>query len=148
MTTSKAATVTAYLAELAEDRRAAIEQVRGFILKHLPKGFVETMQCGMISYVIPLEHYPKTYNGQALTIVSLGSQKNYMSVYLMGIYWSTNNRTTFEKAYTAEGKKLDAGKSCIRFKKVEDLNLKVIGDTIAKISVKDFIEIYENSRKR
>ena len=89
---SDAATVQQYLAELPEDRRPTVEAVRQVVLDHLPGGFEEVMQYGMISYVVPLERYPDTYNGQALAMASLASQKRHLSLYLMGVYGDAGRR--------------------------------------------------------
>lgn len=147
MVSSKARTAEDYLAELPEARRQAIAAVRKVILKNLPKGYEETMQYGMISYVVPLEKFPDTYNKQALAIASLASQKNYMTLYLMCVYGNDENENSFKKRYEASGKKLDMGKSCVHFKKLDDLALDVIGETIARMPVSDFIKLYEESRK-
>ncbi len=141
---SDATTVKDYLASLPEDRRKAISKVRAVIRKNLPKGVVETMNWGMISYEIPFSIYPKTYNGQPLMFAALGSQKNYMAVYLSGIYGSAELRKRFEDDYRASGKKLDAGKSCVRFKKIDDLPLDVIGDAIAACGVDQLISFYDS----
>jgi len=132
---SEAATVEGYLAELADDRREAIEAVRTVILENLPSGYAEVMNWGMITYEVPLEIYPDTYNRQPLMFAALASQKNYMAVYLTGIYISDAARDEFEKAYRATGKRFDVGKSCVRFRKLEDLPLELIGETIASIPV-------------
>ncbi|MQA00352.1 MAG: DUF1801 domain-containing protein [Dehalococcoidia bacterium] len=147
MATSAATTVEQYLAELQPERRDAIEAVRRVILERLPDGYEETMQYGMLSYVVPLERYPQTYNKQPLAVASLASQKHYMSLYLMGIY-SDESSEWFEREYRATGKKLDKGKSCVRFKHLDDLPLDLVGDAIARTSVEDFIAQYEASRKR
>jgi len=144
---SDATTVDRYLAELPEERRAAIEAVRATILKKLPKGYEEAMNWGMISYQVPLDTYPDTYNGQPLMYAALASQKNYMAVYLTGIYMSEKSRKEFETAYKATGKKLDAGKSCVRFKKLDDLPLPLIGKVIAATNVKDLIKRVEEVHK-
>ena len=148
MVKSKANTVEEYLAELAEDRRGAIAAVRRVILDHLPEGYEETMQYGMIGYVIPLERYPATYNGQALIYAGLASQKNYMSLYLMNIYSDSETERWFLEQYEASGKKRNMGKSCLRFKKLDDLPMDLIGQAIAATSVADFIGRYEASRPR
>ena len=132
---SEAATVEGYLAELPDDRREAIEAVRTVILENLPSGYAEVMNWGMITYEVPLEIYPDTYNRQPLMFAALASQKNYMAVYLTGIYISDAARDEFEKAYRATGKRFDVGKSCVRFRKLEDLPLELIGETIASIPV-------------
>ena len=148
MARTKAQTVSGYLAELPPDRREAIAALRRVILDHLPEGFEETMQFGMIGYVIPLERYPVTYNQQPLSYAALASQKNYMSLYLMNIYGDSEAQQWFTDEYRASGKKLDMGKSCVRFKKLADLPLELIGQAIARTSVDGFIELYEASRRR
>ena len=142
---SEATTVERYLAELPTERREAIEAVRSVILDHLPDGYVESMNWGMIAYEVPLETYPDTYNKQPLAFAALASQKNYMAVYLTGIYISDEARDEFEKAYRATGKRFDVGKSCIRFRKLEDLPLELIGETIEAIPVDRLIQRFEES---
>lgn len=142
---SEATTVERYLAELPTERREAIEAVRSVILDHLPDGYVESMNWGMIAYEVPLETYPDTYNKQPLAFAALASQKNYMAVYLTGIYISDEARDEFEKAYRATGKRFDVGKSCVRFRKLEDLPLELIGETIEAIPVDRLIQRFEES---
>ena len=115
------------------------------ILENLPDGYVESMNWGMIAYEVPLETYPDTYNKQPLMFAALASQKNHMAVYLAGIYTSDDARDEFEKAYRATGKRFDVGKSCVRFRKLEDLPLDLIGETIALVPVDRFIERIEES---
>lgn len=146
MVSSSAQTVIEYLQSLSSDRRGAMSEVRELILAHLPEGYEEVMQYGMISYVIPFSRYPKTYNNQPLTIISLASQKNYMALYLMCVYGDPKIRDQFITDYQATGKKLEIGKSCLRFRKIADLALDVIGDLIAHVSVDQFIHYYEKSR--
>ena len=148
MAKSKAATAEEYLAELAEDRRAPLAAVRKVILDHLPEGLEETMQYGMIGYVIPLESYPTTYNGQPLTYAALASQKNYMTLYLMNVYSDSESERWFVDQYKASGKKLNMGKSCVRFKKLDDLPTDLIGRAIAATSMDEFIRRYEASRRK
>ena len=143
---SKAKTVKQYLAELPSDRRKAIEQVRKMILKNLPKGYEEIMQYGMIGYAVPLSIYPQGYHcrkDEPLPFISLASQKNNLAIYMFCLYANEQEKERFEKEYKASGKKLDMGKSCIRFKKPEDLALDVIGKAIASTPVKKHIEVYE-----
>ena len=128
---STAETVAEYLAGLPQDRRQAIERVRRTILDHLPQGYEEAMNWGMITYQIPLDRYPDTYNGQPVMYAALASQKNHMAVYLSGIYSSEKAREQFEAAYKATGKRFDVGKSCVRFKRLDDLPLDLFGETIA-----------------
>ena len=144
---SKAKSVEQYLNELPKDRKESLSIVREAIVKNLPTGYVEVMNWGMITYEVPLETFPDTYNGKPLMYAALASQKNHMSVYLMGCYMSPEIRKKFENAYKQSGKKFDAGKSCIRFKKEEDLPLELIGKTIGSMSVEQFIENYLLSRK-
>ena len=146
MAYSNATTVEEYLTELTPERREAMETMRKLILDNLPPGFEEIMQFGMIGYVIPLERYPDTYNKQALQNVALASQKNYMSIYLMNVYGDSETAQWFEEEYRASGKKLNMGKSCVRFKKPEDLPLDLIGQAVARTSVEGFIEVYERAR--
>jgi len=145
---SEADTVQEYLDELPEDRRGALETVRATILDNLPDGYEEVMNWGMITYQVPLEVYPETYNKQPLTYAALASQKNHMAVYLSGIYSDDDAREHFEKAYSATGKRLDVGKSCVRFKKLDDLPLDVIGDAVATHSVQEFVQTYEDGRAK
>ncbi len=140
---STAETVAEYLAGLPQDRRQAIELVRRTILEHLPEGYEEAMNWGMITYQIPLDRYPDTYNGQPLMYAGLASQKNHMAVYLSGIYSSDTAREEFEAAYKATGKRYDVGKSCIRFKKLDDLPLELIGETVASMEVEQLIALAE-----
>lgn len=150
---SKATTVAQYLAELPEDRRQAIEAVRRVILKHLDKDYQETMSYGMIGYVVPHSVYPPGYHCDPklpLPFAGLASQKNHMSVYLMSVY--SGEEKWFREQWARTGKKLDMGKCCIRFKKLEDVALDVIGEAIRRVPVKKYIEVYEsvikNSRKK
>jgi hypothetical protein len=148
---SNAKTVTDYLKGLPKERKEAIQTVRKEILKKLPNGFKETMQYGMISYVVPLKTYPIGYleDGKTpLPYASLASQKNHMVIYLMSTYGDKELAKWFEKEYKKSGKKLNMGKSCVRFTKLENLAVDVIGKAIAKTSVKTFIEMYEKARKK
>jgi Domain of unknown function (DU1801) len=125
---SKAETVAAYLAELPDERREAIGAVREVVLANLPDGFEEGMQYGMIGYYVPLERYPETYNGQPLGVAALASQKRHISLYLMGIYANDDGATWFRERWEAAGKRLDMGKSCVRFRRLEDVPLEVVGE--------------------
>jgi Domain of unknown function (DU1801) len=143
---SKATTVKAYLAELPPERRAAIEAVRNVILANLPPGYEEGMQNGMIGYYVPHRVYPAGYHcnpKQPLPFACLASQKNYMSIYLMCVYGGGEHETWFRAAWAKTGKKLDMGKSCVRFKRLEDVPLKVIGRAIKRMPVKKWIACYE-----
>lgn len=148
--TSKAQTVKEYLAELPADRRAAIEAVRAVIRKNLDKGYQEGMQYGMIGYYVPHKVYPPGYHcdpKQPLPFAGLASQKNHMALYLMCIYGSPQHEAWFRTEWAKSGKKLDMGKSCVRFKKLEDLPLEVIAQAVARVPVKDFLAHYESAVK-
>ena len=137
---SEAQTVEEYLAELPEDRRKAIETVRQTILKNLPEGYEEVMNWGMITYQVPLDVFPDTYNKKPLMYAALANQKNHMAVYLTGIYMDEKLNQDFEEKYRATGKRYDVGKSCVRFRKLDDLPLELIGESIRAVKMKDFIE--------
>jgi len=128
---SMAETVDQYISELPEDRKEPIRSVRDTILDSLPEGYEEVMNWGMITYQIPLSIYPDTYNGKPLMYAALASQKNHMAIYLTGIYMNEDRRKTFEKEYLATGKRYDAGKSCVRFRKLDDLPLELISNAIS-----------------
>ncbi|MEJ2447142.1 MAG: DUF1801 domain-containing protein [Anaerolineales bacterium] len=137
---SEAATVQEYLSELPPERRQIIEKVRQTILDHLPDGYEEVMNWGMITYQVPLEVYPDTYNKKPLMYAALASQKNHMAVYLTGIYLDGELQQDFEEKYRASGKRYDVGKSCVRFRELEDLPLELIGESIQAFEMEDFIQ--------
>lgn len=145
---SDATTVKGYLESLPAERRAAIEKVREVILENLPKGYQESISLGMLAYSVPLSHLSDTYNGQPLWYAALASQKNYMAVYLMTVYGDKKMEQWFRARYKACGKKLDMGKSCIRFKTVDDLPLDLIGEVIAKVPLDEWVERYRQSRQK
>ena len=139
---SSAKTVAEYLKSLPPDRREAISAVRKVILDNLPEGYEECMSYGMIGYVVPHRIYPKGYHcdpSLPLPYANLASQKNHMALYLMCCYGDKATDDWFRKAWAAAGKKLDMGKSCVRFKKLEDVSLEVIGQVIARVPVKNYI---------
>lgn len=149
---SKAVTPEKYMAELPADRRDAMTKLRDAILKNLPKGFEETMQYGMLSYVVPHSLYPAGYHckpADALPFISLASQKNNISFYHMGMYAMPELLQWFTGEYPKQAKgKLDMGKSCVRFKKMDDIPYKLIGDLVKKVKVKDWVDCYETNYKR
>ncbi len=146
MVSSKETTPAAYLESLAPERRKVISAVRAVVRKHLPKGYVETMTWGMLSYEVPLSRYPDTYNKQPLTYVALAAQKNYYALYLQGAL-AEKPLTKLAKAYERAGRKLDMGKSCLRFKALEELPLDIIGEIVASTPVERLIEAAEASKK-
>ena len=143
-----ASTVDQYLASLPPDRRIVIAAVRDVVNAALPRGYEETMQYGMISWIVPRSRLAETYNGQPLALASLASQKQHMALYLMSIYGDPRLATWFKAAYQASGRKLDMGKSCVRFKTLDALPLDVVGEAISKLSVNDYIAIYQASRAK
>jgi hypothetical protein len=146
MATTTATTPDAYIASLPEDRRKAVATVRDVINRNLPPGYEEGMQYGMIGWYIPLERYPDTYNGQPLGLAGLASQKNHISLYLNTVYGSPDEEAWFKERYQASGKKLDMGKSCVRFRRLEDVPLDVVGETIARADLERTLAQYEQVR--
>ena len=143
---SKATTVDDYLDDLDDERREAISTVREVVLEHLPDGYEEMMLFGMITYAIPLSTFPDTYNKQPLMYAALASQKRHMALYLTNVYGDGSLETWFREQYKATGKRLDMGKSCVRFRKLDDLPLDLVGETIAMTPIDEFLEIYKASR--
>ncbi len=142
---SEATSVDQYLAELPADRRTAIAAVRTVVLANLPDGIVETMNWGMISYEIPLSTVPDTYNGKPLMFAALASQKQYCALYLMAVYGSDVVRREFEVAYQKSGKRMDIGKSCIRFRELDDLPLDVVADAVAAVSIDQYLQMQQHT---
>jgi hypothetical protein len=148
MTRTALTTVKDYLESLPADRRAIIAKVRSVVRRNLPTGFKETIGYGMICYGVPLKTYPNTYNGQPLCYAALASQKNYCSLYLTCAYGDPAQRRALEEAFRKAGKKLDMGKSCVRFRTLDDLPLEAIGTLIAGVPMNAFIATYEASRQK
>ena len=146
MVSSTAGTPEDYLTSLPDDRRKIISSVRDVILENLPAGFQENMNWGMLSYEIPLETYPNTYNSQPLGTAGLAAQKHYNAIYLFAVYQDANALQQLLDGYAKLGIKPDIGKSCIRFKRLEQLPLAVIGELISDVSVEGLIRIYEQAR--
>jgi len=144
---SKAATADQYIRELPAERRGPVTELRNTILKNIPEGFKEVMAYGMISWVVPKDIFPQGYHvnpGLALPFVNLASQKNFIALYHMGIYCNPALLKWFTTEYAQQcPSKLDMGKSCIRFKKPEHIPFKLIGELMKKITVEDWIKIYE-----
>lgn len=146
MVSSAARTVDDYLAELPPERRAVVATLRDMVNAHMPPGYEEAMNWGMISWQIPLARYPITYNKQPLGYVALAAQKNNYALYLVGVYADSEQEGKLRAAAAALGKKLDMGKSCLRFKKPDDLPLAIIGELIASMPVEAYIAHYETTR--
>lgn len=149
---SKATSVNEYLNELPDDRKAAIAKLREVILANLPKGFAETMGYGMIGYVVPKTLYPAGYHCTPelpLPFMSVASQKNFIAIYHMGVYADPQLLAWFTAEYPKHCKtKLDMGKSCMRFKKPEQIPYELIGQLASKMTVEDWVAIYEANFKR
>jgi hypothetical protein len=147
--TSAATTPEQYLAELPEDRREVVGKLHSTILKSLPKGFAAIMNYGMLGYVVPHSLYPAGYHCDPklpLPFAGLASQKNSINFYHMGLYANKELYDWFVGEYPKHSKqKLDMGKSCIRFKKPDDIPYVLIGTLMKKISVKDWIHLYESA---
>ena len=146
MVTSTAPTPEEYIAELPDDRREAVATVREVINRNLPPGYVEGMSYGMIAWWVPLETFPDTYNGEPLGLAGIASQKNYISLYLMTVYGSLEEEAWFKERYAQSGKKLNMGKSCLRFRRLEELPLDVIGETIARADLDRMLAHYAAAR--
>lgn len=136
-----------YIQSLPKERGDAIAVIRKVILQNLPLGYVENMNWGMISYEIPLETYPNTYNKKPLMYAALASQKNYVSVYLTNVYMNGELDIWFRDEFQKTGLKLDMGKSCLRLKDLDNLPLELIGKAIARTSVEEYIGTYEEVKK-
>jgi uncharacterized protein YdhG (YjbR/CyaY superfamily) len=145
-------TVKQYINELPDERKIAIEKLREVIAKNLPKGFEETINYGMIGYVVPKNLYPNGYHCDTnlpLPFISIASQKNFIALYHMGIYANEALLNWFVNEYPKYcAQKLDMGKSCIRFKKVESIPFDLIGKLVSKITVNQWIELYESVLKK
>lgn len=136
---SDATTPRAYLAALPADRREVLETVLGTLRKRMPKGYVETMGYGMITWVVPAAVRPATYNGQPLMYAALANQKQHMAVYLMCGYGNPKAKAALREAYAKAGKKLDMGGSCVRFRSLDQLHLPAIGDAVASCPMEHYL---------
>jgi uncharacterized protein YdhG (YjbR/CyaY superfamily) len=149
---SKAKTPKEYIDELPEDRKESVEELRSVVLKNLPKGFQEVMSYGMLGYVVPHSIYPNGYHcdpKQPLPFMGIASQKNFIAVYNMGVYSNPKLSEWFVAEFPKHSKyKLDMGKSCIRFKKMDDIPYGLIGELASKITVEDWIVFYEKNFKK
>ena len=150
--TSEAKTPAQYIKELPADRKQAVSELRNIIFKNIPEGFKEVMSYGMLGYVVPHEIYPAGYHCNPklpLPFVAIASQKNFIAFYHMGIYANPKLLSWFVEEYPKHSKaKLDMGKSCVRFKKPEHIPYKLIGELMKKMSVENWVEVYEKNFKR
>ncbi len=149
---SKAETIEDYLIDLPDDRKEAINKLRTIILENMPKGFVETMSYGMIGYVVPHTLYPDGYHCDPklpLPFINIASQKNFIALYHMGIYANPELLKWFTDEFPKHSdQKLDMGKSCIRFKKIDQIPFELIAELVRKVSVEDWIRSYESVVKK
>jgi Domain of unknown function (DU1801) len=143
---SEPSAIDTYLAGVEPDRRETLRAVHGLVTAAMPDGYQETIANGMVTWSIPLERYPTTYNGQPLAYLALAAQKRHYSLYLMGLYSDTELAATFRQRWEASGRKLDMGKSCLRFKSLVDLDLGLVAEAVAGLGVDDFIALYERVR--
>lgn len=146
MATSSARTPDEYIAGLPEDRRVIVERVREVVRANVPDGYEEGMQYGMIGWYVPLDRFPNTYNGQPLGLAALGNQKGHVSLYLNSVYGDPGTESWFRRRYAESGKRLDMGKSCVRFRRLEDVPLDLIGETVARADLDSFLAFYERAR--
>lgn len=148
----EAKTPEEYSSKVPEDRRPAFQELRSTILSNLPEGFEEMMGYGMIAYSVPLHYYPEGYHcdpSVPLPFINLASQKNHLALYHMGLYADEALLSWFKKQYPEHAKrKLDMGKSCIRFKKMDDIPFDLIGALVQKMTVNEWIDLYESAIKR
>lgn len=149
---SKATSVNQYISELPDERKKIISDIRIVINKNLPKGFEEGMSYGMIGFYVPHKIYPNGYHCNPklpLPFINIASQKNYISIYHMGLYTSSKTLDWFLAEWKKHSaKKIDMGKCCIRFKKAEDVPLELLKELVAKITPKQWIEFYEENYKK
>lgn len=136
---SDAATVDDYLAELPPDRRAAIAHVRDLVRRNLPEGYVEVMRWGMITWEVPLEVSGPTYNGKPLMYAALASQKRHMALYLCGVNCIPGVEDALASAYDAAGVRLDMGRACLRFRRLDQLLEPAVAEVVAAVPVEDFV---------
>jgi len=141
-------TVKQWLASVPAERRDAINAVRDAVNEHLPAGYEETVDWGMLAWVVPLATLSKTHNGRPLMLAALGAHTKVMTIYLMSVYGDSKLRKEFEAAYRKTGKKLDMGGCCVHFKKLDDLPLDVVGSTIARVAVDEYVGRYVKARTK
>jgi hypothetical protein len=145
---SSASSVEGYLRKLPEERRIVVAAVREVIRENIPAGYREGVNWGAITWEVPLSRYPDTYNGQPLCYVALAAQKNHFAIYMMGVYQDPAQAQWLKDEFQKAGKKLDMGKSCVRFRKLDDLPLGVIGKVVASVKLKDYLVRYEAARSK
>lgn len=148
MVQSTAPTVAQYLASLPPERRMVMAKVRAAVKRAMPKGYKESMGYGMICWTVPLSVLPDTYNGEPLCYAALAAQKNHTALYLMGPYGEPALLADLKAGYKAAGLKLDMGKSCLRFKSLDDIALDVVGRVISRLPVATYVAMYQRTRRK
>ncbi|HYN65192.1 MAG TPA: DUF1801 domain-containing protein [Candidatus Limnocylindrales bacterium] len=148
MAITSARTPEEYVAQQPPERREALSTLRDVIRRNLPAGYEEGIEFGMISYHVPVERLPKTYNGRPLMYAALANQKHHLSLHLMNVYGDPETGAWFREQWAASGKKLDMGKSCIRIRRLDDVPVDVVGQTIARTPLDRYVAKYESMRGR
>ncbi|MFA6166672.1 MAG: DUF1801 domain-containing protein [Gemmatimonadaceae bacterium] len=148
MSQSSAPTVAQYLESLPPERRAVVTKVRAAVKRAMPKGYKELMGYGMIMWSVPLSVLPDTYNGHPLCYVALAAQKRHIALYLMGPYGNPTLLAELKAGYKAAGLKLDMGKSCLRFRSLDDIALEVVGRVISRVPMATYVAMYQQARRK
>ena len=146
MPDATATTPEAYIDALPDGRREAVRAIADVVRRNLPAGFEEGMSYGMIAWYVPLERFPDTYNGQPLGLAALANQKQYISLHLLNVYGDRETEAWFRRRWADSGKPLNMGKSCVRFRRIEDIPLDLIGETIARSDLESYLRHYEDAR--
>jgi uncharacterized protein YdhG (YjbR/CyaY superfamily) len=141
-------TVTEYLAALPEDRRTVVRKLRSLVKKHLPAGYKEQIGWGAITYTVPLKVLPDTYNGEPLCYAAIAAQKNHYALYLMSVYGDPAQAKWLAQEFKKQGKKLDMGKSCVRFKSLDDIPLDAIAEIVSSTPMDAYVARYREIRKK
>jgi uncharacterized protein YdhG (YjbR/CyaY superfamily) len=145
---NNAKTIAEYVASLPAERQRVVKQLRSFVKKHLPKGYKEQIGWGAITYAVPLKTLPDTYNGEPLCYAAIAPQKNHYSLYLMGAYGDPKQSAWMASEFKKRGMKFDMGKSCLRFKSLDDIPLDVVGEVIASKPMDAYVASYKATRKK
>ena len=135
-----------YLDGLDPDRREVLAAVQGVVQDAMPPGYEQSVEFGMLSWAVPLARFPDTYNGRPLGDVALAAQKRHFSLSLMGLYASAERELAFRERWTADGRRLDMGKACLRFRRVDDLDLALVAEAVASTGVDEYLELYARAR--
>ena len=143
-----AKTVGEYIERLPAERQSVVRKMRSFVKKHMPKGYKEQIGWGAITYAVPLKVLPDTYNGEPLCYAALAAQKNFYTLYLMGVYGDPAQKQWMAGEFKKRGKKFDMGQSCLHFKSLDDLPLDVVGEVIASVPMEAYVAHYRQSRQK